>query len=187
MRLPTEAECRELYQIYHTPPHIQDHMRVVADIAAVLARYHQADVAAVAAAARLHDLVRVPEQWPYLPTTIVIPLPHAEINYVLLRERWPEIAAMIRAHSLMTIFDAAALGLLETKIVYYADKRVNHAEIVSLEERLQLGQERWRVNHATDRTAELLPKLQALEAELFTPIPFSPHELKNSCLSSPAT
>lgn len=159
-------------------------MRVVADIAVVLARYHQVDVALVEAAAKLHDLVRLPAQWPYLPSTIVTPLPHAEINYLLLRERWPEVAAMIRPHSLMSILQPDALAALEAKIVYYADKRVNHAEIVTLDDRLRLGQERWQVNSATDRTTELLPRLHTLEAELFTPLPFSPHELKNKLKTS---
>lgn len=179
MRLPTDADCRELYQTYHTPPNIQDHMRVVAAIAVVLARYQRADVALVEAAARLHDLVRLPEQWSYLPTAITTPLPHAEINYLLLRDRWPEVAAIIRAHSLMTILQPEPFAHLETRIVYYADKRVNHADIVTIEERLRLGQERWRVHHQNDRTTELLPPLTALEAELFQPIPFAPYELKD--------
>lgn len=184
MRLPTDRDYRELYQTYHTPPHIQDHMRVVANIAVVLARYHEANIALAEAAAKLHDLVRLPEQWPYLPNTIATPLPHAEINYLLLRDRWPEVAQIIRPHSLMSLLQSNALTTSEAKIVYYADKRVNHADIVTLEERLQFGQTRWRVTPSHDRTAELLPQLQALETQLFTPLPFAPHELKNKLKTS---
>lgn len=186
MRLPTEVDYRELYQTYHTPPHIQDHMRVVARIAVVLARYHHADYALIEAAAKLHDLVRLPEQWPYLPSTISPPLPHAEINYLLLRDRWPAIALAIRSHSLMSILEPSALASLEAKIVYYADKRVNHSDIVTLEQRLQLGQERWHVTAMNDRTTELFTALQALETELFTPLPFLPHELQTYLQTSHA-
>lgn len=178
MRLPTEADCRSLYSAYHTPVHIQDHMRAVAAIAVLIAAWSGANVPLVQAAAWLHDLVRVKEQWPYLPASITTPLPHAQINYLILRDRWPDVAAVIRPHSLMTILDDQPFASLEEKIVYYADKRVNHATVVTLEERLQLGQERWQVGPHNDRTAELLPKLLQLETELFTNASFLPHELQ---------
>lgn len=167
-----------LYVQYHTPSNIQDHMRVVAAIATELGRYHQANLSLLEAAAKLHDLVRIAEQWSYLPETIPTPLPHAEINYLLLRSVYPEVAELIRPHSLMTILQQLPFPSLEAKLVYYADKRVNHAELVTLAQRLQLGRERWRVDHATDRTAELLPQLQSLESELFKPIPYDPTQLQ---------
>lgn len=179
MRLPTTEEREALYQQYHTPPHIQDHMRKVAAIATLLAPYHQANVQLVEVAALLHDVVRLPEQWVYLPPTIVTPLPHAEVNYLLLCEAWPEVAAIIRSHSLMTILEPNGLPTVEAKLVYYADKRVNHDGIVTVSERLQFGQERWKVTAANDMSANLLVHLQQLEAELFNHVPFSPHELQN--------
>lgn len=178
MRLPTEADCRSLYSTYHTPLHIQDHMRAVAAIAVLIASWSGADQALVRAAGLLHDLVRIKEQWPYLPVGITTPLPHAEINYLLLRERWPEVADTVRPHSLMTILTEHPFATPEAKIVYYADKRVNHAAIVTLTERLQLGHERWQVAPSADRRAELLPKLHDLETELFTNAPFTSDELK---------
>jgi len=99
-----------------------------------------------------------------------LPLPHAEINYLLLRDRWPELAAIIRDHSLMTIFQPTALQTREAQIVYYADKRVNHTTIVSLTDRLRLGQERWRVQPSNDRTVEVLAAVQQLEKKLLSGI-----------------
>lgn len=168
-----------LYQQYHTPALIQDHMRVVAAIACELASYHPTQLGLVKAAAKLHDLVRIPEQWPYVPTHIVTPQPHAEINYQILLDDFPEVAAVIRPHSLMTIVQNNPFPSLEAKLVYYADKRVNHSNIVSLAERLQLGHERWRVKPEQDRRQELLPQLYTLEQELFAPIPYDPNQLKN--------
>lgn len=159
-------------------------MRVVAVIARLLARYNNAKVDVAECAAWLHDLVRLKEQWAYVPPTIPTPLPHAEINYLLLRDQWPAVALAIRTHSLMTIFDQEPFETVEAKIVYYADKRVNHTTIVSLEDRLKLGWERWKVHAENDRTAELLPKLLALERELFTNIPFSPNDIETAITPS---
>lgn len=178
MRLPNSEVIAGLYQQYHTPSHIQDHMRVVSAIATELGRYHQTNLALLEAAAKLHDLVRIPEQWPYLPKQIITPLPHAEINYQLLQQDYPEVAQLIRPHSLMTILTEQPFPSLEAKLVYYADKRVNHAELVNLFERLQLGKTRWKVDHSDDRSAELLSQLQALETELFKPIPYAPNQLQ---------
>ncbi|EKD76463.1 MAG: hdig [uncultured bacterium] len=185
MRLPTEADCRSLYSVYHSPANIQDHMRRVAAISVLIAQWSGANAALVQAAAWLHDLVRIKEQWSYLPATISTPLPHAEINYLLLREQWPEVAQVIRTHSLMTILQEQPFSRLEEKIVYYADKRVNHATIVTLTERLTLGNERWQVTSTNDRRHELMPKLQQLEIELFTNAPFPPHELKTHLQTQP--
>ncbi|MBI4407567.1 MAG: HD domain-containing protein [Candidatus Kerfeldbacteria bacterium] len=178
MRLPTGEEIAALYQQYQTPPHIQDHMRAVAAIATELGRYHQADLGLVDAAAKLHDLVRIPEQWPTLPATIATPQPHAQINDLILQSAYPEVAAAIRPHSLMTILANDPFPSLEAKLVYYADKRVNHAEVVDLVDRLQLGKQRWQVPAEDDRSVELLAKLTALEADLFRPVPYDPNQLK---------
>jgi hypothetical protein len=153
-------------------------MRVVAEIAVALAQWTGARAELVQAAAWLHDLVRIREQWPHLPASITVPLPHAEINYLLLRDQWSEVAAVIRPHSLMTIVRDQPFATLEDKILYYADKRVNHATIVSLTERLDLGYERWQVTTATDQRHDLLPRLQQLEKELFSNAPITPDELQ---------
>ncbi len=181
MRLPSEAEIQALYEQYHALPGIQSHMRVVAAIAVELGRHHQAhtnvNLGLVETAAKLHDLVRTPEQWVHLPAGISTPMPHAEINYLILRDAFPEVAETIRPHSLMTILNPQPFTSLEQKLVYYADKRVNHSDIVTLDDRLNLGWERWKVSHANDRSAELIPLLQALETELFIPIPYDPNTL----------
>lgn len=178
-------ECAALYRTYHSPDHIQSHMQIVASLAVSLATARQqagdsVSVPLVQAAALLHDLVRIQEQWIYLPDSISTPLPHAEINYALLRDSFPEVASVIRTHSLMSIVDPTALSSVEHKIVYYADKRVNHSTVVSLEERIALGRERWRVTAETDQSTTLIPLLHDLERELFTDLTIQPHTLHAS-------
>lgn len=153
-------------------------MRLVAAIALELGQYHQVHTGLLDAAAKVHDLVRIPEQWPYLPTPIVTPQPHAEINYQLLVNDFPEVAAVVRPHSLMTILQADPFPSVEARLVYYADKRANNATIVTLQQRIDLGNERWRVTPEQDRRAELLPLLLTLEQEIFRPIPYAPTNLQ---------
>lgn len=178
MTPPFEA----LYRTYHTPENIVAHMQLVAKIAVIIAHARQSvgdtiNVGLVEAAAKLHDLVRLKEQWVYLPSTISTPLPHAEINYLLLKDHYPEVAATIRPHSLMTILTPQPFANLEQKVVYYADKRVNHATIVSLSERLHLGRTRWGVNATNDHSLELMTKLSALEQELFSQLTIEPDQI----------
>ncbi|MDP3970256.1 MAG: HD domain-containing protein [bacterium] len=183
MELPNKEQCRNLYSRYHTPENIQDHMGAVAALGVELAQAiegagYEVNVALVLAAARLHDLVRIEEQWQYLSSDITVPLQHAEINYLILREKYPEVASVIRTHSLMTLLDEPdALESWENKIVYYADKRVNNDKIVTLEERLIIGNERWHVKPEMDQTDKILPKLKELEAEIFKSIKFLPEDL----------
>lgn len=172
MKLPNESDYVALYRTYHTPDNIRSHMEVVTSLAVALAteikkQSGDLSVPLVKAAARLHDLVRIEEQWQYLPPFVSTPLPHAEINYLLLRDHYPEVADVIRSHSLMTILQPHPFASLEHKIVYYADKRVDHSTVVSLTDRLTRGQQRWKVNSADDRTTELSASLKALEEELF--------------------
>lgn len=147
----------------HRNSHQSSHQTVVLELAVM--------------AACLHDLVRLPEQWPYLPADIKTPLSHAEVNYLLLRDRWPELAAVIREHSLMQILRPQAFSSFEAKLVYYADKRVNHDQLVSVSQRLQLGQERWTVAPDQDRSTDLLNQLTALEQELFSGVTLTPTDL----------
>lgn len=182
MRLPTEPEYQQLYSTYHTPNNVREHMHVVASLAEQLAsalteRETAINIPLVIAAARLHDLVRLKDQWQYLPTSISVPQSHAEINYQILRSEFPEVADVVRDHSLMTIFEPNRLNTWEQKIVFYADKRVNHNSIVTLEERIQLGKERWGVTPNLDQTTKVLNALQALEHELFNAITLQPEDL----------
>lgn len=182
MRLPTELEYQQLYSTYHTPNNVREHMYVVASLAEQLAsslmeRETAINLPLVIAAARLHDLVRLKDQWQYLPASISVPQSHAEINYQILHAEFPEVAEVVRDHSLMTIFEPNRLRTWEQKIVFYADKRVNHSSIVTLEQRIQLGRERWGVTPNMDQTTKLMNALNALEHDLFNAITLQPEDL----------
>ena len=181
MKLPTWEECCVLYDHYHTPQHIRQHLTAVTTIALQLGqacqKHKSVSLPLIESAARLHDLVRIKEQWVYLPNSITTPLPHAEINYLLLKDQYLEVAEVIRVHSLMSITLPNHLNTLEKQIVYYADKRVNHANLVSITDRLALGKVRWGVTASNDQTPDLLQKLQQLEHTLFKSLNILPNDL----------
>ena len=184
-RLPSLADVQELYTQFHTPLHIQEHMRAVASVAVQLGAARNnvpsntvpVHIELLEMAGLLHDLVRIPDQWPHLPDDISTPESHAEINYQILRHQYPALANTVRTHSLMTILQPAPFETSEQKILFYADKRVNHSTVVSLQQRIQLGQERWGVSPQDDQSSTLLPLLYQLEKDLFQSLTILPEEL----------
>lgn len=92
---------------------------------------------------------------------------HGIIGEKKLKERgWHEIAGIVRKHVLDQIL--VGLNSLEEKIVFYADKRVKHTEIVSLKERLQYIHERYgKANkQLQEKGKEIEEKLIELEKEI---------------------
>jgi len=98
------------------------------------------------------------------------------------RHGYPEVGRIVREHVLLSSFtpeDYRRGRFRAQEIVYYADKRVRHNEIVSLQQRYDYiitiySKEnetiKKRIRHNFDRCAEL-------ENYLFEFLPFSPDEL----------
>jgi len=132
-RIPTRAECEELMAKYAMLPHIVEHsfqvMRVALAITDHLKDSVSVDRDVVIAGALLHDITKT--------RSIETREKHAESGGVLLRELgFVRIAEIVEQHVVMR--DRNLDGAPEEKeIVYYADKRVTHEKIVTLEERVQ--------------------------------------------------
>ena len=100
---------------------------------------------------------------------------------------YPEIGEIVREHVILTSFPVERYGkgiFLAKEIVHYADKRVLHDCVVSLDARLDYIIERYGNNdiarHALIR--KNFRRCQELEAFLFAHIPYTPEELP--CLVS---
>jgi len=129
MTIPARQEAMNLLASLDPPPWLVRHSRAVADIAAWLARRIAAtgrsvDVAAVEAAALLHDVDKT------LPTgDPARGLPHGEGSAAWLAARGhPELGPLVTDHPVTRLAenDAAArlaAAALEVRIVAYADKR----------------------------------------------------------------
>ncbi len=96
----------------------------------------------VLAGALLHDIAKTP--------CLASHHDHAKQGRDICLERgYPEIAEIVREHVLLREFCTLRYAkghFLAKELVYYADKRVRHDEIVSIEERLEYILERYGHN-----------------------------------------
>lgn len=95
---------------------------------------------------------------------------------------YPAIGEIVREHVLLKDFSTEryARGIFHAKeIVYYADKRVRHDHIVSLDERLAYILERYGKNipERHQRIEDNFQRCRTLEQYLFDRLPFSPDTL----------
>jgi uncharacterized protein len=131
-RIPTRAECEELMAKYSMLPNIVEHsfqvMRVALAITDNLKDSVSVDRDVVIAGALLHDITKT--------RSIKTKEKHAASGGMLLRELgFPRIAEIVEQHVITK--DLNLEGEPEEKeIVYYADKRVTHEKIVTIEERI---------------------------------------------------
>lgn len=151
---------------------IKDHSIVVARIAEYLAAELSASGLALSvplavAAALLHDIGKT--------QSLANGDDHARLGReICLTHRYLELAPIVGEHVILKN-GMPAKGLSEKEIVYYADKRVNHDAIVSLEERLGYIIERYgnndeRRQRAIERNFGIC---QRIEARIFAALPIS--------------
>ena len=181
MNLPTKEECEELFAKYNTPKNVIQHSKKVNQIAVFLARKLKENaidinVELVDYASLLHDLVRLPEQ---VEDPELKKMHHAEVNYQILKDNYPEIAEIILTHKLENLLDWKTLDNWEKIVVNYADKRVNNDEIVSITDRINLGKKRWKVKIIDDKSEEILTELSKLEQKIFNKINLKPEDIND--------
>lgn len=189
MTLPTTQQIIDLYTEFHTPPHVREHCGMVSYLATEIGKKFVAkgisvDIELLKAAALLHDLVRVvdfklfdPSKFPFQPSEADIIFwknlrekyagrHHAGVGAEILEQKgFQEVANLVKKHRFMQI--EHGFETWEEKILYYADKRVKHASIVSLRERLEEGRLRNAPETAgNQKSKELDKKAYALEREI---------------------
>lgn len=102
---------------------------------------------------------------------------HAEQGHAICLELgFDQVAEIVRQHVILDDFDAPLSAI---SLVYYADKRVRHAEIVSLLERRLYIEERYGQDDPVyiSRIQENFIKCLQVEERIFAPLPFGPDEL----------
>ncbi|MHC4325848.1 MAG: HD domain-containing protein [Planctomycetota bacterium] len=211
--LPTRKECLALLAEYHVPPHIVNHSKTVAKLAVFLAQRLNENGAAVEiplleAACLLHDLLRVndfkesdfdrfertlPEpdkpKWQHLRAKYKT-CSHENAACDILREQYPALALTIKRHRYMALLDEKDRpDTWEEKLLYYADKRVMHEEIVPLEERLAEGHKRNVFLHGSAaqskiHTTKVDPLIYEMEKEIFEKIALNPPEVTEELIDS---
>jgi uncharacterized protein len=131
-KIPDIAECEKLMAKYSMLPNIMEHSLQVMRVSLAITDHLKDGVVVnrdmVIAAALLHDITKT--------RSIKTKEKHAASGGKLLRDLgFQEIAKIVEEH--VSIQNLNLERIIEEKeIVYYADKRVMHDKIVTLEERM---------------------------------------------------
>jgi HD superfamily phosphohydrolase YqeK len=211
--LPTHKECLAIIEAHHVPPHIVSHSMIVAKLAVFLARKlkekgESVDLNHTESACLLHDIVRVcdikeldysrigrpitaedKEKWHQLQTKYQ-EIPHEDAAYDILKERYPALALTIKKHRYTALLDEKEKpATWEEKLLYYADKRVMHDKIVSLDERLTEGHKRNALFSESQAQRQAIiakvdPLIFKMEKEIFDKIGLNPLDITNDFIDS---
>ena len=139
IKIPTRDECIKLLKANNVPDNIIAHLMAVCDVSMKVCdflekRKIKVNRGLVAAASLLHDIKKLQ------------PGEH-EIegaNYVS-SLGYPEVAVLIKKHGLKHCHESKLRPKTwEEKIVFYADKRVNGNNVVSVDERFEYIKQRYK-------------------------------------------
>jgi uncharacterized protein len=189
--IPTREQCLNLMEQYGMLANIRAHSLLVTGVAEVLLNGLMAgntsgvalpEKELVQAGALLHDIAK----------TICLNQDclHAQKGRdICLEHGYPAIGEIVCEHVLLNEFspERYAQGIFYAKeIVYYADKRVCHDIIVSIEDRLAYILERYGNNDEErfQRIKENFRRCRILEDALFSRIDFAPEELADRVADS---
>ncbi|SHO48776.1 HD domain-containing protein [Desulfopila aestuarii] len=183
--IPDVARCLELMETFSMWENIRCHSFMVARVAEFLHR--QLDNAGragavpqrelVIAGALLHDIAK--------SKCLDEGCRHADVGAVLCEELgYMDIAEIVANHVILSDFEPNRYQRGEfnaVELVFYADKRVKHDQVVSLDERLDYILEKYANN--SQRNEALIIKnfaaCRTLEKHLFARLDFSPADIPN--------
>jgi uncharacterized protein len=174
--LPSHHQCLELMEAHGMLPNIREHSFRVMEVALFLGEAlaeagFDLSLPLVTVGALLHDLGKTP----CLGTLEN----HAELGAVILEKLgYPQVAQVVREHVHLdtTILDPRPLR--EAELVNYADKRVLHDAVVTLEARFADLKVRYgRTPEALARIQATEVRTRALEDRLFAPLRLTPLDL----------
>jgi len=189
--IPSPEECRRYFDDFEMFDNIRDHSILVARVAATLCDglFRQATCATplpnrkiTIAGALLHDIAK--------SQCIKTGCHHAEIGREICEGLgYPEIGAIVAEHVVLRHFqsDNYRRGLFSPKeLVYYADKRVRHDQIVPLSGRLAYILERYGDNNPMkeEMIRRNFQRTLDFEAFLFAHLPRTPDQL-DDCQGTP--
>ncbi len=185
MRIPSIEECLELHNRFEMLDNIRAHSFAVARVAEALVEgLHRTGKATKALPDReevivgslLHDIAKT--------LCITTGCRHAEIGrQMVLDLGYPELSEIVAEHVVLKNFtaDLYAQGVFGAKeIVFYADKRVRHDEVVSLDDRLEYIIDRYGDNNPAKEILIRQNFAQTLDFEryLFNFLDFLPGDIQ---------
>jgi uncharacterized protein len=177
MKILAKKKCFQLMCDMQMPEHIMAHSIQVCRVGVCLVDFlklqgFQMDEQLVIAAALLHDITK--------NRSFETEENHALTGGQFLTDLgYPQVGELVRQHVRLDDYSDQK-RLTEAEIINYADKRVLHDRIVSLEQRMSYIRERYgqRPEHR-HRIQLLWEKTVALERQIFRYLPFLPEGLNH--------
>ena len=180
--IPGVNDCLKFMEQYHMLPNIKDHSIVVARVAEIITHDlinagHALSLETVIAGALLHDIGKTA----CLDNDDDHAAKGLEICQAL---NLATIADIVAEHVILKNY-APENGFSEKEIVYYADKRVNHDQVVSLDERLAYILQRYGRNDEVRCQAikKNYAYCQDLEKRMFSFLAFKPADITELLVS----
>jgi putative nucleotidyltransferase with HDIG domain len=174
--IPTEKECYDLMDQYRMLDNIREHSIVVAEVVRAISHGLvisgvQLSVDKAVAGALLHDIAKT--------QSLQTGGDHAALGReICLQHHLDEIADIVAEHIWLRSYSHDGV-YSEKEVVYYADKRVLHTSVVSLEERMHDIIDRYGRNDS--RLTQLVQMnfniCREIERKLFKKLDFRPEQL----------
>lgn len=175
--IPTRDECLRLMNQYGMLRHIIDHSIEVTKVALYLAmelnkKGQRIDLGLVEAASLLHDLTK--------SECFKTKEDHARTGSQLLKGMgYLRVGEVVAEHIQLSRKNAPSL-ITEEEIVNYADKRVQHDRIVSLEERFSDLMDRYgKGQKASEQMEQLRKATFEIENKIFSVLGTDPSDLQH--------
>ena len=174
--IPSVKECFFFMEKYEMLENIRAHSIIVEEVANIIAR-GLIDVGAdiliekITAGALLHDIGK--------SLCLNTGNDHAaKGEEICFQNQLDEIAEIVREHITLESYEPGA-AISEKEIIYYADKRVNHDSVVSLEKRLEYLLDRYGRNneYLCGLIRENFQMCKNVERKLFKGLRFRPEAL----------
>ena len=173
--VPSREECLKLMSDYGMLENIMAHSLEVAKVALFLSaqlnkKGQRIDVVLVEAASLLHDLAKT--------ECLKTKEDHAQTGSQLLKGMGYQRVGEVVAQHIWLEKEGNPASVSEEEIVNYADKRVMHDRIVSLEERFRDLKERYgRHQRAMDVLERLQKEIYGIEGKIFFILQINPDDL----------
>lgn len=178
MQIPSIEKCFDLIRQMEMMDHIIDHSIMVANVANFICRrlkfyFPALNTDLVTSGALLHDITKT--------RSFDTKEFHSETGGEMLTEMgYPETGDIVRQHVILDSYQSEDI-ICEPAIVNYADKRVLHDQVVSLDKRLEYIKDKYGSNKRfRDRFQLMWENTFILETNLFENLDFKPAQLADN-------
>jgi len=175
--IPSREECLGLMSVHGMLENIVSHSLEVAKVALFISielikKGQRIDLGLVEAASLLHDLTKT--------ECLKTKDDHAQTGSQRLKRMGYERVGEVVAHHIWLGKEGDPSSVSEEEIVNYADKRVMHDRIVSLEERFSDLKARYGLNpKAMDYLERLQKEIYGIENKIFFILQIDPNDLQH--------